>query len=301
MQTHHSNHTHHKDVKNIRIAFFLNLSFTVIEFIGGILTNSMAILSDAVHDLGDSFSLGLSWYFQRLSKKPMNKEYTYGYKRFSLLGAIVNSGILLAGSIVILYNALPRLLNPEQPDTKGMLLLAVLGVIINGLAVLRLRTGRSMNERVVSLHLWEDVLGWLAVLIGALIMHFVDLPIIDPLLSIAITLFILYHVYRNIGKGLRIILQGTPEALDLDAAAQAVSELENVDRAHHLHAWTVDGEYNVLTLHVVVEMEMTMHQQYLLKQQIRNTLNKMGVQHATIELELTDEPESDCNNNSCIE
>ncbi|MDD3625466.1 MAG: cation diffusion facilitator family transporter [Proteiniphilum sp.] len=289
----HTHHHGHRDVKNIRVAFFLNLSFTLIEFVGGVLTNSMAILSDAVHDLGDSFSLGLSWYFQKLSKKPGNKSYTYGYKRFSLLGAVVNSGILLVGSVVILFNALPRLMHPEQPDTKGMLLLAVLGVIINGVAVLRLRRGSSINERVVSLHLLEDVLGWVAVLIGAAIMHFVDLPVIDPLLSVAITLFILFNVYRNIRQSFRIILQGSPDTLDLDMAADAVSALEGVCRAEHLHAWSVDGEYNVLTMHVVVDKEMTMREQQLLKQEIRSTLNAMGVQHATIELELFDDP-GDC-------
>ena len=194
---HNHNHSHHhEDVKNIKVAFSLNLMFTIIEFVGGFLTNSMAILSDAVHDLGDSFSLGLSWYFQKIAKRPRTKNYTYGYKRFSLLGAIINSVILVVGSVLILMNAIPRLFHPQQPDVKGMLLLAVLGVIVNGAAVLRLRKGRSLNERVVSPHLLEDVLGWLAVLVGAGIMYFVDAPFIDPLLSIAISAFILFNVYR---------------------------------------------------------------------------------------------------------
>lgn len=286
----HASYHRHNDVKNIRVAFFLNLSFTLVEFVGGVLTNSMAILSDAVHDLGDSFSLGLSWYFQKLSRKPGDKAFTYGYKRFSLLGAVINSVILLVGSVVILINALPRLLHPNQPDTQGMLLLALLGVIVNGLAVLRLRRGVSLNERVVSLHLLEDVLGWVAVLLGALVMHFVDAPVIDPLLSVAITLFILFNVYRNMRQSFRIILQGSPEKLDLAAAAHAVAALEGVRRAEHLHAWSVDGEYNVLTMHVAVDREMTMKEQQQLKQRIRGTLNQMGVQHATIELELSNDP-----------
>jgi len=289
----HRHHHRQSDVKNIRVAFFLNFFFTIIEFVGGMLTNSMAIISDAVHDLGDSVTLGLSWYFQKLSKKPGDKAYTYGYKRFSLLGAIVNSVILLVGSVVILINAIPRLLHPEQPDTGGMLLLAVLGVIINGLAMLRLRRGHSLNERVVSLHLLEDVLGWVAVLIGALVMHFVDAPVIDPLLSVAITLFILYNVYRNMRQGFRIILQGSPVSFDMEEAKRVVSALDGVRRAEHLHAWSVDGEYNVLTMHVVVDREMTMREQQQLKQRIRAALNQMGVQHATIELELFDD-QGDC-------
>ena len=197
---HAHNHNHgNNDVKNIKTAFFLNFAFTIIEFIGGVLTNSMAILSDAVHDLGDCITLGFSWYFQKVSKKPRTQDFTYGYKRFSLLGAVINSVILLVGSVVILINAVPRLFNPQQPDVKGMLLLAVLGVVINSIALFRLRKGSSINEKVVSLHMLEDVLGWVAVLIGAGVMYFVDAPIIDPILSIAIALFILVNVFRKAG------------------------------------------------------------------------------------------------------
>jgi cobalt-zinc-cadmium efflux system protein len=292
----HPHHPVHEDVKNIKVAFFLNFSFTLIEFVGGLLTNSVAILSDAVHDLGDSFSLGLSWYFQRVSKKPSTKEYTYGFKRFSLLGAVVNSVVLLAGSVVILMRAIPRLFNPEQPDVKGMLLLALLGVAVNGLAVLRLRRGSSLNERVVSLHLLEDVLGWVAVLVGAGVMYFVDAPIIDPLLSIGISLFILYNVYRNIRQSMQIILQGAPAAVDMDEVQRAIVKMEGVRSVHDLHAWSVDGQYNVLTIHVVLQREQTMGELGLLKAAIRDTLLLLGVQHTTIELEIAGE---DCTMEGC--
>lgn len=287
MEAHH--HHGHTDVKNIRTAFFLNLSFTVIEFVGGLVTNSVAILSDAVHDLGDSFSLGLSWYFQKVAKRPRTKEYTYGYKRFSLLGAVINSVVLLVGSILILAHAVPRLFNPQHPDVKGMLLLAVLGVIINGLAVFRLRKGSSINERVVSLHLLEDVLGWLAVLIGAGIMYFVDAPFIDPLLSILISLYILYNVYRNIRQSLHIILQGSPAELDMDEVKRSVLEIEEVQDVHDLHAWSVDGEYNVMTVHVALRNALPMEEQRRLKLVIRAKLLALGVQHCTIEFEVADE------------
>lgn len=286
---HHDHHYGHTDVKNIRAAFFLNLSFTIIELVGGLITNSVAILSDAVHDLGDSFSLGLSWYFQKVAKRPRTKEYTYGYKRFSLLGAVINSVILLVGSILILTHAIPRLFNPQHPDVKGMLLLAVLGVIINGMAVLRLRKGSSINERVVSLHLLEDVLGWLAVLIGAGIMYFVDAPFIDPLLSILISLYILYNVYRNIRQSLRIILQGSPSQLDMEEVKRSLLGIGEVQDVHDLHAWSVDGEYNVMTVHVVLRSALPMEEQHRLKLEIRDKLLSMGVQHCTIEFEVADE------------
>lgn len=304
MHTHHHDHNSHPghdhhghaDVKNIKAAFFLNLSFTVIEFIGGFLTNSVAILSDAVHDLGDSFSLGLSWYFQKVAKKPRTKEYTYGYKRFSLLGAVINSVVLLVGSVLILMHAVPRLFNPQQPDVKGMLLLAVLGVIINGMAVLRLRKGKSINERVVSLHLLEDVLGWIAVLVGAGIMYFVDAPFIDPLLSIAISIFILYNVYRNIRQSLRIILQGSPTELDMEEVKRSLQEIDEVQGVHDLHAWSVDGEYNVMTVHIVLHNAIPMDEQHKLKVIIRDQLLTRGVQHCTIEFEVADE---ECGMESC--
>lgn len=293
MHVHHHHHTHahdHNDVKNIKVAFFLNFSFTIIEFVGGFLTNSMAILSDAVHDLGDSFSLGLSWYFQKLSKKKSTKQFTYGYKRFSLLGAIINSLILTVGSVLILIKSIPRLLHPEQPDVKGMLLLAVLGVIVNGAAVLRLRKGHSLNEKVVSLHLLEDVLGWLAVLIGAGVMYFVDAPIIDPILSLFIAAFILSNVYKNIRQSLHIVLQGTPSDVDIDAIAFAVTHAsENIKELHDLHVWSADGEYNILTAHVVLRKEMASNKLHALKQKIREALHTLSIEHATIEFETEDE------------
>lgn len=292
----HQHHQGYEDVKNIKAAFFLNFTFTIIELVGGLLTNSMAILSDAVHDLGDSISLGLSWYFQKVSKKPSTREYTYGYKRFSLLGAIVNSGVLLVGSVLIVVNALPRLLHPEQPDVKGMMLLAVLGVIVNGLAVLRLRKGSSLNERVVSLHLLEDVLGWIAVLLGAGIMYFVDAPVIDPLLSLGISLFILYNVFRNIRQSLHIILQGSPGTVDLRQIEESILKIDEVRDVHDLHAWSIDGEYNVLTIHVVLRSPQPMEELSRLKGIIREALLAMGVQHCTIEFEV---PEEDCDMEGC--
>lgn len=287
--SHNHHHHSHEDVKNIKVAFFLNFSFTIIEFVGGILTNSVAILSDAVHDLGDSFSLGLSWYFQKVAKRPRTKDYTYGYKRFSLLGAVINSIVLLVGSVVILMNAVPRLFNPQQPDVKGMMLLAVLGVIANGAAVLRLRKGHSINEKVVSLHLLEDVLGWLAVLLGAGIMYFVDAPFIDPLLSIAISAFIFFNVYRNIRQSMRIILQGSPDVVNMDEIEQMLMQMDDVSSVHDLHAWSVDGEYNVLTMHVVLSSALPLDALQRLKTGIREKLLSLGIQHATIEFETADE------------
>lgn len=286
----HNHHNHNNnDVKNISAAFFLNLFFTIIEFVGGFLTNSMAILSDAVHDLGDSISLGVAWYFQKISKRGRNKDFTYGYKRFSLLAAIITSVVLLVGSVLILLKAVPRLFNPEHPDARGMLLLAVLGVIVNGAAVLRLRKGSSMSERVVSLHMMEDVLGWAAVLVGALVMMFADVPILDPVLSIGIAIYVLTNVYRNLKESMRIIMQGTPVDIDLEKIVDIISEFPDVQSVHDVHIWSADGEYNIMTAHVVLNNEKSLSDLEPLKKDIREKLAESEIQHVTIEVETANE------------
>ncbi|MEQ9300734.1 MAG: cation diffusion facilitator family transporter [Cyclobacteriaceae bacterium] len=282
-------HNHHHATGNIKVAFFLNLAFTIIEIIGGLLTNSLAILSDAVHDLGDSLSLGLSWYFQKLSAKGRTDTFSYGYKRFSLLGAVINALVLVAGSVVILVHAIPRLFNTEQTNAQGMLVLAVIGVIVNGAAVLRLRKGESLNEKVVSLHLIEDVLGWVAVIIGSVLMIFYDLPFIDPLLSVMISLFMLYNVYKSLKKSLVIILQGTPEEVDIEEVRLKLREITEVVGIHDCHAWSMDGQYNVLTIHLVLDKDYRLSQQADLKQRIEEKLKKESIHHLTIAFETQDE------------
>jgi len=243
---------HHGEVKNIKVAFFLNLFFTLLEIAGGFFTNSMAILSDAVHDLGDSLSLGLAWYFQKVSNKGSDSSYSYGYKRFSLLGAIINSIVLVVGSIFILTAAIPRIFHPEKTQAAGMFFLAIVGVLINGIAFLRLKRGSSINEKVVSLHFLEDVLGWVSILIGSVIMYFFNAPFIDPILSVGIAFFVLSNVYKNIRQTLHIILQGIPDNVDIEEISQQLQEFKGVEDIHDLHVWSVDGNYNILTVHVVL-------------------------------------------------
>ncbi|MDX1628315.1 MAG: cation diffusion facilitator family transporter [Fulvivirga sp.] len=282
-------HHHHHNTKNLKTAFFLNLVFTVIEIIGGFYTNSMAILSDALHDLGDSLSLGLSWYFQNIAKKGRSKSFSYGYGRFSLLGAIINAIVLITGSVIIVYNAIPRLLNPETPDTSGMIILAVLGIIFNGAAVLRLKKGISINEKVVSLHLWEDVLGWLAVLAGAIVMHYFNLPIIDPILSLLIAGYILINVFKNLKESLRIILQGTPKGIDINKVIAGIKVINEITDIHDCHIWTLEGEQVIFSAHLVVQKPMSLEEMSVLKKRVRSHLSEHNIEHATLEFETSQE------------
>ena len=284
-----ADHHHNESEKNISYAFFLNLGFTIIEIIGGLLTNSVAILSDAIHDFGDSISLGLAWYLQKVSKKQSDNKYSYGYRRFSLLGAIINSVILLVGSILILSETIPRIIHPQEPNVQGMFILAILGIAVNGAAVIRLRKGSSLNEKVVSLHLWEDVLGWVAILIGSVIMYFFDVPVIDPILSVLISIYILIHVFRNINTSMRIILQGTPVEIDIEDIKKELLSFAEVSEIHDLHLWSIDGNYHVVTTHVVIKEALPMEQLATLKTKIRLKLEELNIQHATIEFETKDE------------
>ena len=286
---HHHDHSHHHSEGNVKVAFFLNLSFTIIEIIGGLYTNSLAILSDALHDLGDSFSLGLSWYFQKLSKKGRTKTFSYGYKRFSLLGAIINSIVLVAGSIFILTKAIPELFNPGETNVEGMLYLAILGIVVNGAAVFKLRKGESLNEKVVSLHLLEDVLGWVAVLIGSIIMMYTDAPFIDPLLSVLISLFVLYNVYKNLKQSLLVILQGIPEEISINNIRQKLKNISKVTDIHDCHAWSMDGKYNILTLHLRLDKDYKLSEQAKFKERVRTQLKDESINHITIEFEGQDE------------
>ncbi len=293
---HHHHHGHnHNSTGNIKVAFAINLVFTIIEIVGGLFTNSIAILSDALHDLGDSLSLGLSWYFQHKSNQGRDATYTFGYKRFSLLGAVINSIVLVVGSVFILYTAIPRLWEPQVAKPEGMMILAVVGIIFNGAAVLKLQKGTSINERVVSLHLLEDVLGWVAVLIGGALIYFFDWQIIDPLLSVGITCFILFNVYRNLSDSFRVFLQGKPHGMDLEKLKSEMEALELVTEIHDLHIWTMDGEYTVATLHVVTESEKVPEHENL-RIKIKELLHKENIEHVTIEIHL---PNDDCEFEDC--
>lgn len=283
---HHGHSHHHSGSGNIRVAFFLNLVFTIVELIGGLMTNSMSILSDALHDLGDSLSIGLAWFLQKFSKKKSSRTFSYGYRRFSLLGAIINAIILTIGSIFILYNAIPRLFHPQPVNAYGMIWLAVLGIIVNGAAMFRLKKGISLNEEVLSLHLLEDVLGWVAVLIGSVIMYFYDVPVIDPLLSIGIALFLLYNVLKSLNKVTKVLLQGVPESINLENIHKIFKDYTHIQDVHDLHVWTMDGEYMVLTAHLVLRENKNVAEIGVMKTDLRKELKGEGIDHATLEFEM---------------
>lgn len=286
---HDHHHHHHHSTGNIRVAFWLNFVFTLIEIAGGFYTNSVAILSDALHDLGDTLALGLAWFLDKFSKKKRDKRYSYGYGRFSLLSAFINGIILLSGSVFILVEAVPRLFDPVQPKAEGMLWLSIGGILFNGLAVLKLRSGKTQNEKIVTWHLMEDVLGWIAVLIGSTIMMFFNAPIIDAILSVGFTLFILTNVFRNFIGTVRIFLQAKPENISEKKFISRVEQLPHVLSVHDTHMWSMDGEEVVLTMHVVIDVGLKASEIIKLKSEIRKLGHEEGINHITIEVEYNTE------------
>ncbi|MBD3404107.1 cation diffusion facilitator family transporter [candidate division GN15 bacterium] len=281
---HDHSHTE-KATGSIRTAFFLNLGFTIVEIIGGLLTNSVAILSDAVHDLGDSLALGTAWYLERFAGRGRDHRFSYGYRRFSVLGALINTVVLILGSVFILSEAIPRLLAPEPAHAVGMIGFAVLGVLVNGLAVLRLRGQNSLNVSVVAWHLFEDVLGWVAVLIVGVVLQFTNWYILDPILSILITLYILYNVIRRLKSTLTVFLQAVPEGVEVATIEQRIRDLDGVRSTHHTHVWSLDGEHHVLTTHVVVAGGLDKDDAARIKTAVRKMITDLHLTHTTVEIE----------------
>jgi cobalt-zinc-cadmium efflux system protein len=282
-------HDHSGSGKNLKLAFFLNLAFTILEFIGGFYVNSIAIVSDAVHDLGDSLSLGTSWYLDTKSKKGSDDKFSFGYRRFSLLGALINSIVLIAGSIYVIYEAVGRILEPEHSDADGMIIFAIIGVTVNGYAAWKLSGGKTLNEKVVSWHLMEDVLGWVAVLFVAIILKFEDIHYLDPALSLLITIYILWNVIKRLKETLFIFLQGIPEDINLKEVKSKLLNTEGVASLHHLHIWSQEGEHHVFTAHVKLNYIDDFQQYLSVKSKVLDKLSAYDFEHFTVQFELDSE------------
>jgi cobalt-zinc-cadmium efflux system protein len=286
---HHHSHAHGAVSSNLRMAFFLNLAFTVFELFGGVYVNSVAIISDAIHDLGDSLSLGTAWYLQVKSRQGADQHFTFGYARFSLLGALINSLVLIGGSVFVINEAVGRIREPEATDAGGMIVFAVVGIAVNGYAAWKMSGGKSLNERVVSWHLLEDVLGWVAVLIVGLILSFYDNPYLDPALSLLITAYILYGVTGRLKETLLVFLQGTPRDVDLLHIQRQLQAIDKVHSLHHTHVWSLEGEQHVFTTHLKLHHIDTFEDILEVKSAAKEILGAYPFTHYTIETELDQE------------
>ncbi|MBE6692442.1 MAG: cation transporter [Ruminococcaceae bacterium] len=280
-----------KTENKILLAFAANLLFSIFEFFGGIITGSIAIASDAVHDMGDALGIGLSFALEKQSKKQPDKKYTYGYGRFSVLGGTVTSLILLIGSVTVIFTALKRIINPVDINYNGMLIFAIAGVAVNGLAALLTRGGDSVNQKAVNLHMFEDVLGWITVLIGSVVIRYTDLAILDPILSLCVSIFILINAVKNLKESVVLFLEKAPLKIDVDEIIKHLSEINGVLEVHHVHLWSINENTNCATVHIVTDENFSD-----IKSRVREELKEHGIGHITIELESEFEecPEKQC-------
>ena len=273
-----------KSQKKILIAFLLNLIFSIFEFFGGVITGSVAIVSDAIHDTGDALSIGLAYFLERKSAKKPDENFTYGYVRYSVIGGAINTIILILGSLIVIYNSAVRLIHPVQINYEGMIAVAIIGFLVNSVAAYFTHGGTSINQHAINLHMLEDVLGWCVVLIGALIMRFTDISIIDPLMSIGVAIFILINAVKNFKTALSVFLEKTPNGINIAELKQHILSIVGITDVHHIHVWSMDGYKNYATMHIVTDCEHS-----TIKERVRKELREHGISHVTIETECPSE------------
>lgn len=273
-----------KTQNNILIAFILNLFFSVFEFLGGIFTGSVAIISDAIHDIGDAASIGISYFLEKKSKKQPDNIYTYGYARYSVIGGVITTLILLFGSVAVIINATKKIINPTEINYNGMIIFAVVGVIVNLVAAYFTREGDSINQKAVNLHMLEDVLGWAVVLIGAVIMRFTDFKILDPVMSIGVAIFILINATKNLKEVIDLFCEKIPSGISTEEIKHHLLEIDGIIDVHHIHIWSIDGHSNYATMHIVTNSDAQE-----IKHAIKEELEEHGIMHSTLELETENE------------
>lgn len=278
-------HSHHTESSNIKLAFFLNFGFALLQTVGGYFTNSLAISSSALHDLSDSGSLGIAWIMSKVSQKSRDKFFSYGYKRFSVLAALINGLILLGVSFFIYAEAFKRIIEPEHSNAQGMLFFGILAVVINSIAVLRLKKGKTLNERVAMLHLLDDVLGGASVIIISVIMQFWDIHILDPIFSILFSTYFLWNVLKNLKETIMIFLQGVPSSMNIGELEKKIASIPSVESVHDTHVWSLDGEKHVLSTHVVLEKKCTLSEAAKIKFKVKEFAEELSIHHATVEIE----------------
>lgn len=274
-----------KTQQNILIAFILNLLFSVAELLGGLSIGSIAIISDALHDFGDAASIGIACFLEKKSKKAPDQAYTYGYGRFSVLGSALTTLILLIGSCTVIIHSIERIFYPTEIQYNGMIVFACVGVVVNLAAAIVTWKGDSLNQRSVNLHMLEDVLGWIVVLIGAVVMRFTGFVIIDPLLSVAVAVYILIHAIGHMREILKLFLERTPDGITVSEIQRIVMQIPDVTDVHHVHIWSIDGHKHCATMHLQITGDA-----HSIKDAVRHTLSEHGISHSVLEIEDSDEP-----------
>ena len=277
-------HQHHKKASgNLAFVFLMNLTFNIIVIIGGLATNSVAILADCIHDLSDTLSIAFAWVLEHVSQKDSNDNYSYGYQRFSILGAIIISIFIIIMACIILQEAIPRIFSPEEVDAEGMLLVAIVGIIFKSISVYRLHGGETFNEKAIFIHQLGDVFEWVAILILSIVLIFWDgASYLDPFVSIGIALWLIFNLARNLYKSIEVILQKTPSHFDVDEFKSSVNAIDGLTAIEDFHVWSLDGIDSVLTLKIKIENWQKKDE---IKKEIYEIASKYHIVDITIEFD----------------
>ena len=271
-----------KTKHTVWLAFFLNLSYAIVEFIAGGVFGSSAVLADSVHDMGDAIAIGVSAFLETISNREEDSHYTLGYKRFSLLGAMVTAVILMTGSVLVILGNITKLFHPQAVNDEGILWLGIIAISVNVIASLVVRKGKTKNESILSLHFLEDTLGWVAVILMAIVLRFTDWYILDPLLSLVISIFILSKAIPRFWSTLKIFLDAVPEGVDIKQVKSDLEQLDHVASINQLNLWSMDGLEKNAIVHVCLK---EIEQMELCKESIRSKLKDCGFQNVTIEVD----------------
>ena len=277
-------HHHHKKAgENLAFVFFMNLIFNIVVIIGALATNSMAIIADFIHDFSDTISIALAWFLERVAQKDSTDKYSYGYQRFSILGAVIISVFVIIMAFVILSEAIPRLFSPEGVDAGGMLVVAIVGIVFKSISVYKLHRGETFNEKAILFHQLGDVFEWIAILILSIVLIFWDgAPYLDPFVSIGIALWLIFNLGRNLYKSVEVLLQKTPDYFDVDEFKEAISNIDGINEIDDFHIWSLDGIDSVMTLKVNVDFGQNLDE---IKKQIYIISKRYHVVDITVEFE----------------
>lgn len=275
-----NSHHHHKEAgKNLAFVFFMNLTFNIIVIVGGLATNSMAILADCIHDLSDTISIAFAWFLEHVSQKDSNDKYSYGYQRFSILGAVIISIFVIIMAFIILEEAIPRLFAPEGVDAGGMLLVAIVGIVFKLISVYRLHGSETFNEKAILIHQLGDVFEWVTILILSIILIFWEgAPYLDPFVSIGIALWLIFNLARNLYKSVEVLLQKTPSDVDVDILKNEILAINGVEKILDFHLWSLDGIDSVLTL------KLSLNNNLNVKKEVYEICEKYHIVDITIEI-----------------
>lgn len=277
-------HHHHKKAgQNLAFVFFMNLTFNIIVIVGGLATNSMAILADCIHDLSDTISIALAWTLEKVSQKDSNEKYSYGYQRFSILGAVIISVFVIVMAFVILSEAIPLLFSPEDVDAEGMLLVAIVGIIFKSVSVYRLHGGETFNEKAILFHQLGDVFEWVTILVLSIVLMFwKGAPYLDPFVSIGIALWLIFNLGRNLYKSLEVLLQKTPDNFDIEEFKSQIMAIDGIMAIENFHIWSLDGIDSVMTLKVKADFGKNAEE---IKEEIHDISKEYHIVDITIEFD----------------